>query len=315
MPRVGAAAPAEDADGRPVYDWRIVDRIFDAGLAAGVKPYAQIGFMPQALSTRPEPYQHEWRPGFPYNDIYTGWAYPPKDYDKWRELVYTWVKHCVERYGAREVESWYWEVWNEPNIAYWQGTREEFRCLHDYAIDGVRRALPTAKVGGPDTAGDGGAFMQEFLEHCLRGKNFATGQTGTPLDFLSFHAKGTTPVYVDGRVRMGLGGQLKTIDAAFARVHREEILAIASYAAAVGMVQPGQDAQQGGLAGTGRPQQGEELARRDRQADIVQRGKIAVAAAQAGKFQSHAASFSARRAHGRRSRCHSAIPARSSRPA
>jgi xylan 1,4-beta-xylosidase len=210
-------AYTEDASGRPVYDWRIVDRIFDAGLAAGVKPYAQIGFMPQALSTRPEPYQHEWRPGFPYNDIYTGWAYPPKDYDKWRELVYTWVKHCVERYGAREVESWYWEVWNEPNIAYWQGTREEFRRLHDYAIDGVRRALPTAKVGGPDTAGDGGAFMQEFLEHCLRGKNFATGQTGTPLDFLSFHAKGTTPAYVDGRVRMGLGGQLKTIDTAFAR--------------------------------------------------------------------------------------------------
>ena len=104
-------------------------------------------------------------------------------------------------------------------------------------------------------------------------------------------------------------------DAAFARVHREEILAIAPYAAAVGMVQPGQDAQQGGLAGTGWPQQGKELARRDRQADIVQRGKVAVAASQVGKFQGHAASFSARRAHGRRSRRHSAIPAGSSRPA
>ncbi len=207
----------EDAQGRPIYDWTIVDRIFDAYLANGVKPYAQIGFMPQALSTKPEPYQHEWRPGFPYNDIYTGWAYPPKDYAKWAELVYQWVKHCVARHGAKEVESWYWQVWNEANIGYWKGTPEEFRKLHDYAIDAVRRALPTARVGGPDTAGDGGKFMQDFLEHCLRGKNHATGQTGTPLDFLSFHAKGTTPTFPAGHVRMGIGGQLKTIDTAFAR--------------------------------------------------------------------------------------------------
>lgn len=210
-------AYTEDAQGNAVYDWTIIDRVFDAGLAGGVKPYAQIGFMPKALSIKPEPYEHEWRPGFPYNDIYTGWAYPPKDYAKWAELVYQWVKHCVDRYGADEVRQWYWEVWNEANIAYWQGSREEFRKLHDFAIDAVRRALPSARVGGPDTAGDGGAFMQEFLEHCLRGKNHATGQIGTPLDFLSFHAKGTTPTFANGRVRMGIGGQLKTIDAAFRR--------------------------------------------------------------------------------------------------
>jgi len=209
-------AYTEDAAGRPVYDWTIVDRIFDTYLARGVKPYAQIGFMPQALSSKPEPYQHEWRPGFPYGEIYTGWAYPPKDYAKWAELVYQWVTHCVARYGAKEVESWYWEVWNEANIAYWKGTPEEFRKLHDYAIDAVRRALPTARVGGPDTAGDGGKFMQDFLEHCLRGKNFATGRTGTPLDFLSFHAKGS-PAFVDGHVRTGLAAQLAAIDRAFAR--------------------------------------------------------------------------------------------------
>jgi len=209
-------AYTEDAQGRPIYDWTIVDRIFDTYLARGVKPYAQIGFMPQALSAKPEPYQHEWRPGFPYNEIYTGWAHPPKDYAKWAELVYQWVKHCVERYGAKEVESWYWQVWNEPNIAYWKGTPEEFRKLHDYAIDAVRRALPTARVGGPDTAGDGGKFMQDFLEHNLRGKNFATGQIGTPIDFLSFHAKGS-PTFVDGHVRTGLAAQLNTIDKAFAR--------------------------------------------------------------------------------------------------
>lgn len=213
-------AYTEDAQGRPVYSWTLVDGIFDAYLAAGVKPYAQIGFMPQALSTRPEPYQHGWRPGFPYDEIYTGWAYPPKDYARWAELVYQWVRHCVERYGAAEVASWYWEVWNEPNIKYWRGTPEEFRKLHDFAIDAVRRALPSARVGGPDTAGDGGKFMDDFLEHCLRGRNHATGQTGTPLDFISFHAKGTTPVFIDGHVRMGIGGQLRTIDIGFARIAR-----------------------------------------------------------------------------------------------
>lgn len=210
-------AYTEDAQGRPIYDWTIVDRIFDTYLANGVKPYAQIGFMPQSLSTNPEPYQHKWAPDQRYNNIYSGWAYPPKDYAKWGELVFQWVKHCVVRYGAKEVESWYWQVWNEANIGYWKGTPEEFRKLHDYAIDAVRRALPTARVGGPDTAGDGGKFMQEFLEHCLRGKNCATGTVGTPLDFLSFHAKGTTPTFPDGHVRMGIGGQLKTIDLAFAR--------------------------------------------------------------------------------------------------
>jgi xylan 1,4-beta-xylosidase len=209
-------AYTEDAQGRPVYDWRIVDRIFDTYRDRGLKPYAQIGFMPQALSVKPEPYQHEWRPGLPYNKVYTGWAHPPKDYAKWAELVFQWVKHDVERYGRAEVESWYWEVWNEPNIAYWQATPEEFHKLHDYAVDAVRRALPTARVGGPDTAGGaGGKFLGAFLEHCLRGTNYATGKTGTPLDFLSFHAKGA-PKVVDGHVQMGIANQLRTIDGAMA---------------------------------------------------------------------------------------------------
>ena len=204
----------EDADGKPVYDWTILDRIFDTYLERGVRPYAQIGFMPKDLSVKPEPYQHRWTPKARYEEIYTGWAYPPKDYEKWAELVYQWVKHCVERYGREEVETWYWQVWNEPNIGYWRGTRQEFVKLHDYAIDAVRRALPTAKVGGPDTAGSGGRFTRSFFEHCLRGTNYATGQTGTPLDFVSFHAKGA-PTYVDGHVRMGIANQLRTIDDGF----------------------------------------------------------------------------------------------------
>ena len=145
---------------------------------------------------------------------YTGWAYPPKDYAKWSELVFQWAKHDVERYGRAEVRNWYWETWNEANIGYWQGTPEEFFRLHDEAVDAVRRALPEAKVGGPDSAGGGTKFLQEFLEHCLRGTNYATGKIGTPLDFVSFHAKGS-PIFTDGHVCMGIANQLRDINSAF----------------------------------------------------------------------------------------------------
>ncbi len=205
---------SEDENGNPQYDWTILDEIFDAYLENGVRPYVQIGFMPEALSTNPQPYKHSWHPGAAYDEIYTGWAYPPDDYDKWGELVFQWTKHCVERYGQEEVETWYWETWNEPNIGYWRGSREEFLKLHDYAIAAVRRALPSAKVGGADTAGSGGRYTRSFIEHCLRGENLATGETGTPLDFVSFHAKGS-PRFEDGHVRMGIANQLRTIDEGF----------------------------------------------------------------------------------------------------
>lgn len=207
----------EDAEGNPIYDWEIVDLIFDTYLENGVRPYVQMGFMPKALSSKPEPYQHEWRPGLPYNDIYTGWAYPPKDYAKWGELCYQWAKHCVERYGKEEVEEWYWQTWNEANIPYWQGTPEEFYKLHDYAIAGVLRALPTARVGGPDTAGWGGDFARNFYEHNLRGTNHATGETGSRLDFVSFHAKGR-PRWQGDFIRMGISTQLQEVDRGFGLV-------------------------------------------------------------------------------------------------
>jgi xylan 1,4-beta-xylosidase len=211
-------AYTEDASGNPVYNWTIADHIFDTYLARGVKPYLQIGFMPEALSINPQPYQHEWRPGLSYGDITAGWAYPPKDYGKWSELVYQWTRHCVDRYGRAEVEKWYFEVWNEPNgAAYWRSTPEEFQKLHDYAVDAVRRALPKARVGGPDVAGSGGAFMESFLHHVASGTNYATGAKGTPTDFLSFHAKGS-PVFVDGHVRMGIAAQLATVDTGFSMI-------------------------------------------------------------------------------------------------
>lgn len=208
-------AYTEDADGKPVYDWTIVDGIFDAYRENHIRPYVQIGFMPQALSVRPNPYRHHWTPRAKYDEIYTGWAYPPKDYAKWEELVYQWAKHSVEKYGEDEVLKWYWQTWNEPNIGYWRGSRDEFFKLHDHAIHAVRRALPGAKVGGPDVAGGpGGDFLKRFLDHCVDGDNSATGDKGTPVDFISFHAKGQ-PKDIGGRVQMGISNHLRDIDGAF----------------------------------------------------------------------------------------------------
>lgn len=208
-------AYTEDSAGRPVYDWRILDGIFDTYLARGIHPYVEVGFMPEALSIHPQPYQHDWRPGLSYSRIATGWSYPPRDYARWAELVYQWTRHSVERYGRSEVERWWWEIWNEANGAsYWHGTPEEFYKLHDYAVDAIRRALPTARVGGPDLAGAGGAFMEGFLRHVTTGTNYATGRIGTPTDFLSFHAKGS-PGFVDGHVRLGIAAEIRTLDAGF----------------------------------------------------------------------------------------------------
>jgi len=211
-------AYTEDKKGRPIYNWTIIDKIFDTYIERGMKPIAQIGFMPQALSTKPEPYRHNWKPGDNYNDVYTGWAYPPTDYKKFAELVYQWVKHSVARYGKAEVESWYWELWNEPNIGYWKGTMEEYIKLYDYTADAVKRALPTAKIGGPETTGPGseGAakFFRAFLDHVVSGTNYATGKTGAPLDVITFHAKGS-PRIVNGAVQMNMGTQLRDINKGF----------------------------------------------------------------------------------------------------
>ena len=207
-------AYTEDAAGNPVYDWTIVDKILDTYVQAGARPFVELGFTPEAMSTHPEPYRHHW----PKDELYLGWTYPPKDFKKWGELVHQLTLHCIQRYGKAEAESWYWEVWNEPNIGYWHGTPEEYNRLYDYAVGGVRRALPKARVGGPATTGPGNTkaadYLKQFLEHCARGKNDATGKTGSPLDFITFHAKGQ-PKVVDGRVQMGLAANLRDTDEGF----------------------------------------------------------------------------------------------------
>jgi len=208
-------AYTEDASGRPVYDWKIVDRIFDTFQEQGVKPLVEVGFMPEALSAHPQPYRHS----FPQAGIFTGWAYPPKDYRKWEELAFQFAKHLRDRYGDEQVKTWLWEVWNEPDIEYWKGTREEFFKLYDYAAAGILRAIPYARIGGPDTTGAAGKnaaeFLRAVLEHCSRGANAATGEHGAPLSFISFHPKGAPQWKID-HVEMGLGRLLQSVQKGFA---------------------------------------------------------------------------------------------------
>jgi xylan 1,4-beta-xylosidase len=204
----------EDAAGKPIYTWTILDQIFDTFHATHIKPLVEIGFMPEALSTNPEPYRHN----FPHGDIFTGWAYPPKDYQKWSEVVFQFAYHLRERYGDTEVKTWLWEVWNEPDIGYWKGTPEEYFKLYDFSVDAILRALPGARIGGPDSTGPASPkaaeFLRMFLEHCAHQKNYATGKLGSHLDFIAFHPKGS-PKWESDHVRMGIARQLASIEEGF----------------------------------------------------------------------------------------------------
>ena len=145
-----------------------------------------------------------------------GAFYPPKDYRKWEALIEAWARHSGERYGVDRASSWLWELWNEPESPYWRGTKEEYFRLYDHFAAAVKRALPNARVGGPHVTDpgwkNGDVFMRAFLEHCRSGRNAATGGVGAPLDFVAFHAKGTTRLDEKGRVEMNLRNHLKTID-------------------------------------------------------------------------------------------------------
>ena len=207
-------AYTEDAQGRPVYDWTIMDRIFDAYRDAGVRPLVEIGFMPEALTTGPAPYRHD----FPRGPLFTGWSYPPRDYGKWAALVFQFARHLRERYGDAYVKTWLWEVWNEPDIPYWHGTPEEYFRLYDVSADAVLRAVPFARIGGPHSTApsgaSGAAFLRLFLEHCAHGTNYATGRTGSPLAYIAFHPKGKVTM-VDGHIHMGMAEQLRAAEAGF----------------------------------------------------------------------------------------------------
>ena len=207
-------------NGKTVYDWTKIDQLYDDLLARHIKPFVELGFTPDALATS-------------QNSIFYwhGNTSHPKP-DGWHDLVDAFIRHIEERYGRDEVRTWYFEVWNEPDIVYWHGTPQEYFKLYDYAVAGVRTALPNAKVGGPASTGPAGpkstAFLQSFLEHCAHGKSTANGKP-IPLDFISFHPKGNT-IMANGHVQMGISGELEAAQngfrlvAAFPRYRRLPII-------------------------------------------------------------------------------------------
>jgi len=201
----------EDAQGRPVYDFAVLDGIFDAYKAEGIEPLVEFGFMPKDLAAKlPDHPNQPYEVHFPH-DVTSGASNnPPKNYKKWGDLVEAVTAHLVQRYGRAAVQQWYFEVWNEPDISYWHGSPEDYLRLYDYAAAGVRAALPTAHVGGPATTGPSNPhaadFLKAFLNHVENGKSAATDGK-VPLDFISFHVKGQ-PRVVNGRVTMGLDHEL-----------------------------------------------------------------------------------------------------------
>ena len=159
----------EDAQGRPVYNFSYVDQIYDGLLANGVRPFVELSFMPQKLAVRPAPHPFWYHPN----------VAPPKDWNRWGDLVAAFVRHLVDRYGIDEVAQWYFEVWNEPNIDFWVGEPKEstYYQLYDASARAVKLVSPRLRVGGPATAQ--AAWVDRFIRHCADGN--------VPVDFVSTH--------------------------------------------------------------------------------------------------------------------------------
>jgi len=202
---------SEDSAGNPVYSWALTDEIMDSITDAGALPFVELGFMPRALSTHPDPY-----PNSSSMTLDGGSSYPPTDYVKWANLVRTWAEHANGRY-PNVATSWLWELWNEPDIPYWNGTFEEYAKLYDYTEAALHDVLPTAALGGPAVAGPASTFFRRFLEHCATGSNALTGGIGTRLDHVTFHAKGGV-ASVGDHIEMNLGSQLRLHRAGFKMV-------------------------------------------------------------------------------------------------
>lgn len=172
------AVYTEDSKGNPVYSYMYIDALYDYLLSIGMKPFVELGFMPNALASGNRSI-FWWR----------GNVTPPKDYNKWEALIKNLVQHFTERYGADEVKTWYFEVWNEPNLkdGFWTGTQEDYFKLYDYAVKGIKAVDKEYKVGGPGTAG--AAWVPEMIEHCAKNK--------IPIDFVSTHAYGVGQGFLD----------------------------------------------------------------------------------------------------------------------
>lgn len=172
-------------DGSVRYYWDTLDATYDAITAPGGYPLVELGFMPRDLSRTPVADATFGRGDDVGREPYeiNAWKQPPKDLDRWRQLVHDFVAHMVERYGEDHVENWRFELWNEPDIRhYWHGTVEDYLELYDASYDGAKSAFSRAKVGGPATTDRGVEFLRQFLTHVANSQRKP--------DFLSFHTKG-----------------------------------------------------------------------------------------------------------------------------
>jgi xylan 1,4-beta-xylosidase len=161
---------SENAQGQPVYNWTYIDQIYDGLLENGVRPFVELSFMPRQLASRDAPHPFWYHPN----------VAPPKDWDRWGQVIEAFTRHLVQRYGGDETASWYFEVWNEPNIDFWAGRPQFETYMHLYAeaARAVKRVSPRLRVGGPATAQ--AAWVDRFIEWCAREK--------LPADFVSTHA-------------------------------------------------------------------------------------------------------------------------------
>jgi xylan 1,4-beta-xylosidase len=162
----------EDASGNPVYNFSYVDQIYDGLLASGVRPFVELSFMPRKLAAQ-QILQPFW-----YKPIVA----PPKDWNKWSDLVSHFAQHLVDRYGVDEVSQWYFEIWNEPNLDFWAGDPKEqtYYQLYDVAARAIKSVSPRLRVGGPATAQ--AAWVDRFIRHCF--------ENHVPADFVSTHVYG-----------------------------------------------------------------------------------------------------------------------------
>ncbi len=163
----------EDAKGNPVYNFSYIDQIYDGLLANGVKPFVEISFMPKKLALRPQDLHAFW-----YKQVVS----PPADYKKWDALMTAFAQHLIDRYGIDEVSSWYFEVWNEPNIDFWTGrpARQTYFELYDHTARALKAVNEKIRVGGPATAQ--AAWVDAIIAHAT--------QNNVPLDFVSTHVYG-----------------------------------------------------------------------------------------------------------------------------
>ncbi|GAA2009800.1 hypothetical protein JL107_17185 [Nakamurella flavida] len=176
-----------EVDGEALYDFSVVDRIYDTVLEIGLRPVVEVGFMPTDLAADPSTTVFE----------YGAHISPPRDMDRWVELVTRFTRHLIDRYGADEVIGWDFEVWNEANLeVFWSGTKEEWFALYDATARAIKAVDPRIPVGGPSSAAAG--WVDDLLAHCRA--------SGAAVDFVSTHTYGSPPLDVRASlVRWGYG--------------------------------------------------------------------------------------------------------------